>query len=128
MLSDYFIHYKLNIQFLDDEHYRLLEFSDEIKRVITDKEKVLSIINVYYDLVVIHFQHEEEFMESIQYPFIRYHREVHSKILLKLTQLKNDENIYSHTQQDLFLVTIRNGLLHHIDNDDRQISIFLGKS
>jgi len=73
----------------------------------------------------LHFIHEEEFMQSINYTYINYHKEVHETILYKLADLMKDKNLLNNLRQDYFINSIRQYLLKHIDEEDRQIGIFL---
>lgn len=125
MEPDYFRHYKLEIDFIDDEHLKLIKISDDIKKTIKDKIKTMQLVKDFYEFMKLHFKHEEDYMEEIEYPYIFYHKKMHNDILVSLTKLIEDENSYDTIKQSYFLSTLRKCLMSHIDEQDRQISVFL---
>lgn len=72
-----------------------------------------------------HFKNEEQYMESIKFPYIKYHAEVHLKILNKIIIVLNNKEPYSYIMQKYYIKTIDDTLLKHIDEHDRQISEYL---
>ena len=125
MEPDYFRHYKLEIDFIDDEHLKLIKISDDIKKTIKDKIKTMQLVNDFYEFMKLHFKHEEDYMEEIKYPYIFYHKKMHNDILVSLTKIIEDESSYDTIKQSYFLSTLRKCLMSHIDEQDRQISVFL---
>ena len=125
MEPEYFKHYKMNIDFIDNEHLKLIEISDNFRKTIDDKEKTMALANDFYEFMKLHFKHEEDYMEEIKYPYIFYHKKMHNDILVSLTKLIEDENSYDTIKQSYFLTTLRKCLMSHIDEQDRQISVFL---
>ena len=127
MNIDFFNNYKIGIDFIDKEHRDLFLICDEAVKNITYKEKSLELIIKFNKLIIDHFKNEEKYMEDIEYPYIKYHKEAHSIILIKLDNLINKEfNLeYNKTRQEYLIKTFDDTLLKHTDHFDRQIIDFL---
>lgn len=125
MEPEYFKHYKLDIDFMDNDHLKLIEISDNIRNTINDKEKTMALASEFFEVIKDHFKREEEFMEEINYPFIQYHKDSHKDLLLCLNNLFFNQKSYEAIKQDYFLLTLRKSLLTHVDELDRQIGLYL---
>jgi methyl-accepting chemotaxis protein len=115
----------LGVKAMDDEHKILIE---KINALITTLEqqyikKDLELINQsFLDLAVFttkHFQNEESYMRSIQYPQLSSHKKIHENLLSQVTnygvQIKNG------TLDDSKIISfLRNWLLSHIMGVDMQ--------
>lgn len=127
MNIDFFNNYKIGIDFIDKEHKELFLICDEAVKNITYKEKSLELITEFNKLITEHFKNEEKYMEDIEYPYIKYHKEAHSVILSKLAHLINKDFTleYNKSRQEYLIKMFDDTLLKHTDHFDRQITDFL---
>lgn len=121
--------YYTGIDFIDQEHAKLFEIANEayellINEFIPDKyDYILEVVNQLKDYTKYHFQHEEEYMESIGYKRILSQKVAHNDFIEKLENLdtKNlDEN-----QKDALLDLLEfltTWLVEHIFRKDKLIA------
>ena len=112
--------YYTGIAQIDEEHKKLFEIADEAYELyknefIPDKyDHIAKILNELRDYTKIHFQHEEEYMKSINYKGM-FMQKVHE---LDLEHL--DENSEEVIQEVLTFLT--DWLVHHILETDKKIA------
>ena len=85
--------YLTGIDTIDQEHARLFEIANETydlmqDKLITDKyDKIVDLIHQLQDYTKTHFDHEEAFMESINYQHIWSERHQHSMFIKRLSEV-----------------------------------------
>lgn len=132
--EEYFTH----IDFIDLEHESLFAIIKEANDLITaeylhDKyDEILKILNKLRDYTEKHFQHEEEFMKSINYPKLEMQQMAHAAFIEKLVNLDiNDMNDIDENQQQ-YLIELTSYLLDwlstHILKVDTQISKWINEN
>ncbi len=98
--------YRTGIEAVDEEHrglfaiigsaYRLVESGDVSDRY----DDIMSLLDQLEDYAKVHFGHEEEYMEQIQYPYLEAQRRAHGMFLDRL----NDKDFgESHENQQEYL-------------------------
>ncbi len=120
--------YYTGIPQIDEEHERLFEIAEEAyelrqNEMIPDKyDNIRDILMELRDYTKVHFQHEEEYMESIQYKKMFTQKIQHQAFCDKLDELHLediDEN--SDEMIDNILEFLTNWLVDHILYTDKQI-------
>lgn len=120
--------YKIGLQKIDKQHQKLFEIAGEIYDLLRldddiDKfDQILEIIQELKDYTVFHFQEEEEYMLSINYPRFFSHKMLHNEFIQKvnevnITSLDEDQTNYLLDILDFVL----NWLQTHILQIDKQI-------
>ena len=85
--------YLTGIDTIDQEHARLFEIANETydlmqDKLITDKyDKIVDLIHQLQDYTKTHFDHEEAFMESINYQHIWSERHQHAMFIKRLGEV-----------------------------------------
>lgn len=122
--------YVTGIEFIDDEHRRLFEIADETYRLskeefLVDKyDQVRHILGELKDYALLHFEHEEAYMESINYKKMFMQKVQHDQFREKVNNFDLDhldEN--SDAMIDEILTFLTNWLINHILEHDKQIGM-----
>lgn len=122
--------YVTGIESIDDEHRRLFEIADETYRLskeefLVDKyDQVRHILGELKDYALLHFEHEEAYMESINYKKMFMQKVQHDQFREKVNNLDLDhldEN--SDEMIDEILTFLTNRLINHILEHDKQIGM-----
>ena len=122
--------YYTGIAQIDEEHKKLF-CKSQMKRMnyikiefIPDKyDHIAKILNELRDYTKIHFQHEEEYMKSINYKGMFMQKVQHDQFCQKLDELDLehlDENSEEVIQEVLTFLT--DWLVHHILETDKKIA------
>lgn len=124
--------YVTGIQFIDEEHKTLFDIIREANELIYadylhDKyDEIIKILNQLRDYTEMHFQHEEDYMESIQYPKLDAQKRAHSAFIEKLVNINFSEldDIDDNQQQYLYELIdyLLDWLSNHILKSDCLIS------
>jgi hemerythrin-like metal-binding protein len=131
MNAESFIHYKLNIKEIDDQHWELITLMNYI--IDQPIDAIHPIYNINTDRVIVirdkmidHFKYEEMCMEKDNYPYREYHTNVHHTITSQLNDIikkRADTYLtYTHVVRDL-----RQAVVDHIDRFDMQYGDWLKK-
>lgn len=117
----------LGISAMDDEHKILIDKINifittlEAQHVRKDKQRLLAIFKDLADYTIEHFEHEERYMQSIEYPQFQSHHKIHENLLNQVRIY--GEQISSGSLDDKKIVSfLRNWLLSHIMGVDMQYS------
>lgn len=111
--------YRTGIDFVDDEHERLFEIIEEAHNVIQaellhDKyDAIVDIMEKLMEYTMVHFSHEEEYMEQIGYEGLNIQRIAHSTFVDRLSDIdlkEMDDN------QEEYLVDLVQFLLGWLTN------------
>lgn len=109
--------YVTQIAFMDNEHKRLFEIIREVNDLISaeflhDKyDEIIHILDELKDYTEKHFQHEEEYMESIGYPGLKAQQRAHAAFIDKLVTINLQELDDIDDNQQEYLVELINYLL-----------------
>ncbi len=123
MNKDRFIHYKIDINFIQIEHSLILEQLHNCFSGLIENENIKSYLDNACKLLIAHFKNEEEFMKNIQYPYLLNHSSEHKKVASEYFKVINTFKI--NQKQNRFLVlSLQESLLKHIDHHDRQIETY----
>jgi hemerythrin len=120
--------YYTGIEFIDVEHSRLFEIANEayellMNQFIPDKyDYILEVIEELKNYTKYHFQHEEEYMNSIGYKRILSQQVAHNDFIEKLEGI--DTNSIDENQKAVLLDLLdflNNWLVEHIFKKDKLI-------
>ncbi|MSS63444.1 bacteriohemerythrin [Velocimicrobium porci] len=120
--------YLTGIELIDKEHKKLFEIAEEAYQVlhndyIADKyDNMVDILAQLKEYTIMHFEHEEQYMESIGYKKIFSQKVQHQEFIEKLEVVdlnEVDENPEEAIQDILTFLT--DWLFNHILHMDKQI-------
>lgn len=110
--------YATNIEFIDEEHKTLFDIIRQANALINadylhDKyDEIMKILDKLREYTEKHFQHEEEYMESIQYPKLDAQRRAHNAFIDKLVNINFSELDDIDDNQQQYLSELINYLLN----------------
>jgi len=124
---------RIGIPVIDREHHMLIELMDDFMKCAKQGcklSKVQSTLNLLKDYTNMHFGHEEELMEEIQYEGLEAHRATHVKFCQDVENIENDIirsfNENKSISQTRFL--LYTWYTNHIQDMDRQyVALFKEK-
>lgn len=118
-----FIHYKINIKVIQDEHSLILQQFRDCFTELEEKKNIEHLLNYIYEILLSHFKNEEKFMVMIDYPYLDNHTKEHKKLGFYFR--KNiDQSQLAGTQNRFLVAMLQEEFLKHIDEQDKQIETF----
>lgn len=120
MSPEAFVHYKTNIDEIDNQHLDILIKAYEIVRNKNAPLNELSIeLEKLNTIFIEHLVFEEELMRKINYKYLVAHIASHER--LKNEFYKILDNLKNVSYNKMFIIQkLDKVLLDHVDNDDRQ--------
>jgi hemerythrin len=117
---------ELKVSAMDDEHKKLIELMNALhdcnKKGAT-KQRLLDLLSELCAFVIVHFQHEEAYLESIHFTGLANHKGIHQRLLSQLKQHKADyESSTSEKINHKFFDFLTLWLSAHIQHVDMQYS------
>lgn len=115
---------------LDRQHRRLIEIYNKLYgSLISDNvdemnAKKLETLNQLLDYTVNHFELEEQFMESTNYPELAEHRKLHLELADKIRALHRDLKANKTVLSTSLMKLLRDWIVSHIGHEDKKIGIF----
>jgi hemerythrin len=120
--------YKLLQEDIDTEHKKLFQIAIRALQYRDDsdlKSHIKKIIIELNEYMKFHFEHEEEFMESIGYPQIQEHKLLHENIITQINDLIRNIASYSLVEFEKKLMTyIDIWLVNHIVFEDKKVMCY----
>ena len=120
--------YRIGVEHLDQEHEKLFEIADKAYSVLTDEfvhdkyDYIVEILEELKEYSVIHFQHEEEYMASINYRKLLSQKVEHQDFMDKVASY--DLSQIDENQKDAIfaiLEFLNEWLIDHIVRSDKLI-------
>lgn len=121
--------YYTGIDFIDQEHSRLFEIANEAYELLMDQfipdkyDYIVEVIQSLKDYTHYHFNHEEEYMQSVGYKRLLSQKVAHNDFIEKLDAI--DLNTMDEKQKDVLLDLLdflANWLIEHIFKKDKLIA------
>lgn len=126
--------YRTGIELVDDEHQRLFEIIREVNELVHaellhDKfDEIMRILEELKDYTEVHFQDEEAYMESINYPELDIQKLTHAAFIERLVDIDLSELDEIDDNQQEYLKDLIEFLLgwlsNHILKMDKKIGEF----
>lgn len=121
--------YNMGVDFIDREHRLLFSTMDRLLKLIENEEKSEWVcregVKYLKNHTVEHFEHEEQYMQSIDYPEYETHKRLHddfrNKTLPALEQ-ELEENYYSEESIRHFLGVCIGWMVAHTQTEDQAIA------
>lgn len=121
--------YYTGIEFIDQEHAKLFSIANRAYELLMDQyipdkyDYIIEVIVELKDYTKYHFQHEEEYMNSVGYKRILSQKVSHSDFIEKLDEFDTD-NIDENQKDALLdlLDFLNNWLVEHIYKKDKLIA------
>lgn len=117
----------VGVRQFDEEHKNLVTFVNKLNHALQigdTKNTMEEILRSLIKYTIIHFTHEEELMQTYDYPELAEHRKQHQELTAKVTEfherLKSGKSSFS-----LELMSfLRDWLINHIQGADKKYRDF----
>ena len=110
----------VHVDEMNNQHKGLLEVMNALfdsHQAGAEFNELKSLLDKLADLTIKHFEEEEVYMESIEYPGIKGHKKIHQDLLAKFLALK-EEFEKSQSLEQCFFDFLRLWLAAHIKGID----------
>ena len=121
--------YLVNIPEIDNQHKVLFKLYNRVAELYSkdskDEEGLKDLLNRLANYAFRHFETEEKYLHSVNYPKFTLHRSIHQQFRKKIatfSAMKEVNNTYAE-----LLDYIGNWIKYHILDEDFQYSIYLKK-
>lgn len=123
--------YSVKDENIDSEHKQLFDITQEAFHVVDNEhrpKKIKEVLTRLYDYMKLHFEHEEVYMRSIEYPLLEEQIHLHKDIIETLNNfVKNLPNIEIELFEKELARLIDITLVQHIIQEDRKIMNWVNK-
>ena len=112
--------YSLGIKNIDDQHKHLFHIVDKIFSLQESKDvkgNIRTILHELFEYIKVHFKDEEEFMQSINFPDLTYHRELHEQLVKAVSTILIDPSRLDIIQTKMRVIA-KQALIDHIVEED----------
>ena len=115
--------YSVHNEAIDKEHQKLFELAHRCLEILNknvDRSEVKAILVEFFNYMRTHFSHEEHYMQSIGYPYLSEHINLHREITREVANITKTARQTSDLKQKLIYVA-RDWLVGHIMQEDMKI-------
>jgi len=122
MISQWDDKYSLHVEKIDNQHKELFRLSSIVESLNkqTTKEEIKKLLNSFFIYMREHFSDEEAYMESIGYPLLKNHHELHQEIIEDFTNLIKKNHTLELLKNEMKKAT-KKWLIDHIMENDLKI-------
>lgn len=121
---------KTGISRIDEQHKAIIAMLSEIHISKLSKAVTLQLLSELQDILVVHFETEEEYMINAKYPEYQSHKANHDKVLQDyeniLTQNKADDSPSEMATK--MIKYIKSWFVGHYSNEDVKMAGYLKKN
>jgi len=127
--------YQANIHRIDVQHKALFRTAGQLYKLLVGHENLQQIDKLFSDLVrqtVVHFQTEEELMQTHDYPDYPHHKAIHDILVQQLKDIQasqqsmKSQNYLQPWIERLEVADFLSGwLVNHILDEDKKLGAFL---
>ncbi len=122
--------YSIHNKKIDEQHKKLFELAKKaslISNKFASREEIREILSEFFEYMKVHFGDEEAYMESIGYPLLADHKDLHKHIVKELSstilQIKNVNDM-----KEKLGIIAQEWLLDHILHHDMLIERYRARS
>lgn len=120
----------IGVEQIDNEHRRLFELVNDtaelLEKVDVNRNDVTELFRELNDYAVLHFAHEEQYMEEINDPELPKQREMHKAFVTKLKEIELGDIKSEDDKESInnILKFVARWLFSHILSSDTMIGVF----
>ncbi|EAJ6151108.1 TPA: hemerythrin family protein [Campylobacter lari subsp. concheus] len=111
---------------IDLQHQTLFSLADKTAKLLNRhiyKTEVKELLSGFFDYMRIHFKDEEDYMYTINYPYLSEHKAMHKKIIKDMSALLSECTSTNDLKEKLYKI-VSVWLLEHIVEHDMRINKF----
>jgi methyl-accepting chemotaxis protein len=121
----------IGIDEADRQHKKMLDMMNEVHILSAQNYSIDSIsqaLDVLISYTEVHFDWEEKFFDSYQYPKSKEHKNHHAKLIDELRNHQKNISLGEPEKIDKELSFLNDWLINHIQNGDRDYASFLNNN
>jgi hemerythrin len=122
----------IGVEGIDEQHKALFDKTEELLKNVNSgvdnhKQECIAAILFLKDYAVKHFQDEEAYQKSIDYPEYEEHKELHESFIQTVLshEKKMAESDFAEKHVKEFTGTLVAWLVYHVSNTDQKIGQYL---
>ena len=117
--------YKIGDNLIDSEHEQIFAIASKLHLYKDNDKKIKALIKELLEYTKYHFEHEQEYMQSINYPLTKEHTKLHAQLVAELKIFFNEIATYEYEQvlQKVHYF-IGEKIINHILIEDKKIMHF----
>lgn len=112
---------------VDNQHKKLFELATKaytMENKYISKDEMKRVLAEFFDYMKYHFDDEEIFMKSINYPRLEEHAKIHKSIIESMIKLITEIHNVNEMKEQLVIIA-KKWLLEHILQEDMKIGAFI---
>ncbi len=116
---------------MNEQHIKWIALINELHVSLTNKNSTMSTeqaIKDMMDYARLHFKHEEDLMQSIQFPDYKKHKQAHDNFILKLDELNHNMSNGTIVLRTQIMSILKNWLEDHICKMDKAYGTFISST
>ncbi len=123
--------YRIGIELIDAQHKKLFGMVEETRRIMNESDydavrrmKCRDAVDFMKAYVEMHFSDEESYMESIGYPELTRHQQIHQEFRERIVE-EEEKLETSQYREDVmyeFIHMLEMWLINHVTNEDQLIA------
>lgn len=120
--------YSVGIEQFDNEHRKLVELINRMFVIVRNKDDIMALSDAVarlIDYTEFHFASEEAAMEKVNFPNLKTHKKQHAKLERQVLAFQQRILSVDDTVRMEFYHFLRDWLLVHIMEEDKQYTQFL---
>lgn len=129
-IFDWNDNYSVNIQKIDEEHKELFKLTQNLYKLIRereDKSGMQEALIKLIDYTKFHFSEEEKLLQNYNYSDFKIHSKKHIRLLNQLSELSDDLS-HEVIKENEVLKFLQGWIINHILEEDRKYSEFLNSN
>lgn len=115
--------YSLNNTIIDEQHKQLFKLANQVEALdpkTSTKEQLSVLLKEFFNYMRQHFKDEEAYMQSIEYPHLKQHCQLHEQIIEAMTSILKETKGIEALQAKMKTVS-HQWLVEHILQNDLKI-------
>ena len=123
--------FSVDVDEMNEQHKQWIALINELHASLLDKNSDMSpeqAIKDMIDYTKLHFNHEEDLMQDIQYPDYEKHKIEHNNFISKLNKMDDDMINGTYILKTQIMSILKNWLENHICKMDKAYGNFISES
>ncbi len=120
--------YEIGIKEADRQHHKMLDMMNEVHVLSANnrsKNAIAKALDALITYTEVHFDWEENFFASYNYPQTEQHKTIHKKLIAELREHQHKISLGDQQAVDKELTLLNDWLLYHIEHSDKDYAKFL---
>ena len=112
--------FSLNNDTIDAQHKKLFKLANRVSQLdelTTTKEELSVLFKEFFNYMKEHFEEEEAYMYSIEYPYVEQHKKMHAHIIKEVTSILKEKKTIASIQESMKFIARKWQVEHILEHD-----------